>query len=141
MRMFILEEIKNLNPNLKELRKFGLTVGIVLSLLFLFLFYKQKIEAVWVFSFPAILIIFGIALPKALNRVYLIWMAFAITIQWIMTHLILTIVFYTVITLIGLLHRIFRKDVLSLRFKTNTKSYWKKREVKDVDLKSYERQF
>jgi hypothetical protein len=137
----MIEEFKNINLILKDLRKFGITFGIILVIIFSFLLSKQKIDSFLYFGIPLIFILLGILLPKSLGPFYRIWMSFAIIMQWIVTHIILTLLFYLIITPIGAMSRIFRKDFLSLRYKENVETYWEKRETKNLTLKDYERQF
>jgi hypothetical protein len=137
----MLEEIRNINPTRKDLRKFGITVGLVLTAITAFLLYKRRPDMLWLLSIPGLLILLGVVSPDALKSVYRIWMTMAITIQWIMTRFILTILFYLVVTPIGLINRLFHKDLLSTRFNANTSSYWTKREQEKRTLKDYERQF
>ena len=137
----MIEEFKNINPTLKDLRKFGIIFGIILVIIFSFLLYKQKIDSFLYFGIPFMFILLGILLPKSLGLLYRIWMSFAIGMQWIITHIILTLLFYLIITPVRILSRIFRKDFLSLRYKKDVETYWKKRETQNLTLKEYERQF
>lgn len=73
----------------------------------------------WLFSFdfplwPWIVagILWGLALliPNSLKRIYQGWMYFALVIGWINTRLLLAIVFFLIITPIGLFMRLFGKN-------------------------------
>ncbi|RMF56586.1 MAG: hypothetical protein D6743_20055 [Calditrichaeota bacterium] len=137
----MLEEIRNLSATPREVRKFAVTVGVAAALLLGFLFYRHKFASLWPFSVPAMLIVLGVAAPMVLKHVYLAWMALATVMQWLMTHVILTLLFYLAITPIGLINRLVRRDPLSLRFKPDAESYWIKREKAQRTLEEYERQF
>lgn len=139
----IIEEIKNIKSDKKELRKFGVTVGIVLiliSLLFLFVWNNETVFTVLSIS-GSVLIFFGILLPKVLFPVHKIWMAFAVVLGFIMTRIILSILFYIIVTLVGMIAKIFRKDFLDKRIDKNKKSYWHQRETIAYTKELTERQF
>ena len=54
-------------------------------------------------------------------------MAFSIILGWIMTRIILSLLFYLLITPIGLITRLFGNDYLRLK-ESNSSSYWKVRD-------------
>jgi len=68
-------------------------------------------------------------------------MTLALLLGWFTSRVILTILFYLVLTPIGFIAKIFGKKFLSLKIDDGAKSYWEKREVKSTDLTEYERQF
>ena len=65
------EDLKNIKSTKKELREFGLTVGIILVILGAFVLWRGKEEArdlvPYLFGIAAFLIVFGIALPGILK--------------------------------------------------------------------------
>ncbi len=135
------EEIKNINSSEKELRKFGITVGLVLVFVSLLLFYFD-INIYQYFSIPGgLLIIFGIIVPRVLKPIQIGWMTLAVLLGFIMSRVILTILFYLIVTPIGLLTKIFKKDFLDLRISKSQKSYWNYREKKEYTPVDTERQF
>ena len=68
-------------------------------------------------------------------------MTFAVILGLVMTRVILSIVFYLILTPIGLITRLFGKDFLDLLNKSNTESYWNNRNS-DFELnQDYEKQF
>ena len=67
-------------------------------------------------------------------------MIFAVIIGAIMTRIILTILFFLVMTPIGLFTRLIGRDFLNLKI-TNQSSYWNSRVKKDELNQNYEKQF
>lgn len=67
-------------------------------------------------------------IPGVLKLVQVFW--------WI----ILTIVFYLILTPIGLILRLFKSDFLEQRF-SSAKTYWKAKENRPFNPRDYERQF
>lgn len=139
--MNIRDDIKQLKTTDRDLRKFGLLVGGVFAALGLIFFLRHK--AHWpYFVWPGVaLIAFGAVLPRALKYVYIAWMSVAFVLGFIISHIILGLFFFLVITPIGLLARLLGKDFLSLKLDRAAKSYWLPREAKAKSLVDYERQF
>ena len=119
------EEIRNIKSGRKELRKFGLTMGIVLGLLGGFTWWRGKGYFYYFFIISTLFFFFAFAFPSALKLVNKAWMTLAILMSWVMTRVILSLLFYLGITPMGFLARLFGKDFLGLKFNKNTaKSYW-----------------
>ena len=111
--------------NKKELRKFGITTGIIVALLF-------GLALPWIFSKPipgwpwavsSVLIIWALIAPGTLNIVYKTWMRIGLTLGWINTKIVLGIVFYLVFTPMGILMKIFRKDPMRRKMDAVAVSY------------------
>lgn len=137
----LLEEIKNINSDKKELRKFALTIGIVLLLISAVMFYYSS-ELRFHFGVGGIvLIVLGYILPKLLLPFQKIWMGLALILGFFMSRIILTLLFYLVITPIGIIARLAKKDFLELTLNKSQKSYWNYREKKEYSKVDSERQF
>ena len=137
----MLEEIKNIKCEKSDLRKFGITVGIILLIISGFLFWKEK-ESFQIFlAIGIILFLTSISIPIFLKPVYWIWMIFATILGWIMTRVILSLLFYIIFTPIGLTLRFFGKKFLELRWDKSKESYWNFRTNEHLKRENYERQF
>ena len=80
----------------------------------------------------AVILLAGLVWPKSLALLYKAWMALALVLGFIMSHIILALVYYIVLTPIGLFMRILGKDPLTLRFDPKADSYWIKRAKEGV---------
>lgn len=78
------------------------------------------------------------ALLAPLNR---LWLKFGALLHSITSPIILGVMFYLVITPIGLLMRLTGKDLLRLKFDPDSPSYWIRREPPGPDKNSLHRQF
>ena len=135
------EEFKYIKETKKDLRKFGLTVGGVLMLIAALLFYFDKSSAPYFGVIGAILLLSGIIISQVLKLPNKIWMGLAIVLGFFMSRLILTILFYLVLTPIALIAKIVGKKFMILKYDRSANTYWEKRthiQNKPVD---YERQF
>ena len=135
------EEIKNIKSEKSDIRNFGITLGIILLLISGFLFWKEK-ESYQIFSGIGItLTLIAIAIPSVLKPVYWMWMIFGIILGWFMTRVILSLLFYIIITPIGLTLRLFGKQFLELRWDKSKESYWNFRTNEHLQNENYEKQF
>jgi hypothetical protein len=135
------EEIKNIKSGRSELKKFGITMGIVLGLLGGFLLWRGKVYYSTFFILSTLFFVLGLTLPVLLKPIQKIWMILAVLMGWFMTRIILIILFYLIVTPIGLLARLFGKDFLNTKFNRNLDSYWIPKKTVTFDKKNYENQF
>ena len=136
----MIEELNSIKSTKKDLKSFGFTIGFILLIIGGFLLYKEKDLSIYFFSIGSILIALGGIAPAILMPIYKTWMTFAVIIGWIMTRVILSVLFYSIITVIGIFTRFLGKDFLNLNSK-NCDSYWNIRN-KEYELnQDYEKQF
>ncbi len=136
-----LEEIKAIKSEKKDLRNFGLTIGIALGVLAGLLWWKEKDTYTIFIILSLAFIFFGLALPTLLRPLQKAWMTLAVILGWFMTRVILSILFYFVFTGIGLSSRLFGKQFLNLKMDHTKKSYWIYRKSASFDKEKYEKQF
>jgi len=120
------EQIRQLDLSKKSLRRFGLLVGSVMLVLSGWMFLKDRLMtlryALGIVGF--LLILLGTTFPSVLKHVYRIWMGFAFTVGWVVSRLLLLVLFVFVISPIGLIVRLFKKSLLSIGFDEKMDSYW-----------------
>ena len=92
----------------------------------------------WTLS--VLLIVPGALFPSALRPIQRGWMAFAVALGHFNTRVILTVLFYLVLTPVGFVMRLFR-DPLDRSLADRNASQWIKRELQPVEPSRYERQF
>ena len=135
------DEIRHIKTGKKDLRSFGVIIGIILLLIAGFLFYKEK-ESFQIFLYIAGSFIgFGLIIPIILKPIYIVWMTFAVVLGWFMTRVILSLLFYVIITPIGLVMRTFGKDFLDIKKQAVKGSYWNQRDSNLEKNQNYEKQF
>ncbi len=125
----------------KELRKFGLVVGAAFAVLGTISWWRGHVwppRVMW--TLAVFLMVPGALFPAVLGPVQRGWMAFAEILGHYNTRIILTALYYLVMTPIGLILRIFR-DPLDRSLKKDRPSQWIKRDSQPVDPERYERQF
>ena len=135
------EEIKNIKTGKKYLRSFGITFGIIFLIITFYLFCLENESYQIIFYLSVSFIAFGLILPNFLKPIYIIWMTFAIFIGWIMTRVILSLLFFIIVTPVGLALRILGKDLLDLNKQDIQKSYWNMRDSDLEQNQNYEKQY
>ncbi len=139
--MSLLDEIKSIKSGKIELRKFGITLGIVFGLLGGLFFWREKPYYSYLFILAAFFLFFGLVLPVLLKPIHKGWMTLALVLGSIMTRIILSILFYLVITPLGLISKLSGKDFLDLKFDKSASSYWVPRKKIAFEKSDYEKQF
>ena len=137
----LLDEIKNIQSSKKDLRNFGLTLGIIFFVLGGLFFWFERVTYPYFLLLGIGFILLGLFIPSVLLPIQKIWMTIAIIIGWFMTRVILSVLFYLVFTPIGFISRLFNKQFLDLKIDKSEKSYWNYRDKRKFDSSEYEKQF
>jgi len=137
----IIEEIKQIKSTKNELRKFAYSVGGVLILIGAVSYFLGTATYIYFVSIGILLAVLGLSLPEVLMPFQKIWMAISILLGFVMTRVILSILFYIVITPVGFVARLLGKDFLDEKIDKSKESYWNYREQKEYDKTSTEQQF
>ena len=82
----------------------------------------------------------GLVKPGALRWLFVSWMVLAFPIGWLMSQLILLMMFYVIITPVALLFRLRGRDLLLRRPTPGLASFWRPKET-PRDVQSYFRQY
>lgn len=95
----------------KELRTFGLLVGSIFAIIGMWpMVFRNESPRIWAISLGGSLVGLGLALPTSLRHVHRIWMKIGNVLGWINTRILLGVIFYVLITPMGLVMRLFGKD-------------------------------
>tara|TARA_B100001057_G_scaffold348767_1_gene350115 strand:- start:593 stop:976 length:384 start_codon:yes stop_codon:yes gene_type:complete len=104
-------------------KSFGIVFFIVFLIISLYpLTYDENIRY-WSLIISLIFLILGFLNSKILNPLNKLWFKLGIFLGKIVSPLIMGIIFFLVVTPIGFLMRILKKDLLNLKY-NNKKSYW-----------------
>lgn len=135
------EGIKYIDNSDAAVKKTGLTVGVVLILLSLLLWYLGKTSAIYFSSFGGLFVILALVFPSLLRPFHIAWMMLALLMGFVMSRVILTILFYLILTPISLIAKIVGKKFMPLGFDKKAATYWEKRDITVKQKIDYERQF
>ena len=108
----------------KDLRQFGLLVGAIFTVIGLWpLVFRGEPLRLWAIGIGGLLIVCGGALPSVLAPVHKGWMWAGHIMGWINTRILLSIVFYALLTPIGLVFRLMEKDKMKQAFVASSTTY------------------
>jgi hypothetical protein len=137
---WINDEYQKLDRSSRALRRFGFTVGFVILFLGGILLWRHR-GAGWplVAIGTVLLLVAGLA-PLRLKWVHGPWMIVSLALGWVVTRILLTMVFFLVVTPIGLLQRLLGKRLIEIAFDADAVTYWQPRTAR-VTSEDYEKQF
>ena len=111
------------NVKIGSNRSFGIVFFAVFLLIALYpLIYSEEIR-VWSLIISLIFLVLGFLNSKILTPLNKLWFKFGIFLGKIISPIIMGIIFFLVVTPIGLLMRLLGKDLINLKY-NNNKSYW-----------------
>jgi hypothetical protein len=81
-------------------------------------------------------------IPPLFRKVYGWWIALSIVLGYFISRLLLTLLYFLVVTPIGLVMRLVGKDPMERRIDRSAATYWIKRDQEeDYSIERYEKQF
>jgi hypothetical protein len=128
--------------NYRAERDFGLIVGGIFALLGAWWTYRGKFGAVspWFIGGGGLLLVLGVVWPRVLVWPNRLWMKLAEGMSFVMTHVILAIVFFLIVLPIGFVKRLTGWDPLRRRAKPAA-SYWQPYPERQRDKRHYEKMY
>jgi len=124
-----------------EWRKFGIALGIILAIIATILLIKGKSTYLYFYGGGLFTILAALVAPIVVKPVFILFLYIGHGLGFVMTRLILGILFYLVITPIGLIARVFGKQFLSVGFSRGESGYWIETAGMDDEKENYENQF
>ena len=104
-------------------KSFGIVFFIVFLIISFYPLINQENIRVWSLIISLIFLILGLLNSKILNPFNKLWFKFGMILGRIISPIIMSIIFFLVVTPIALIMKLLKKDILNLKFnKTNT--YW-----------------
>jgi len=111
-------------------RSFGIVFFVVFILIAIYPLTNDKDIRIWSLIVSLVFLILGLFNSKILTPLNIIWSKFGIFLGKIVSPLVMGIIFFFVVTPTGLLMKIFKKDLLNLKYNDDD-TYWiKKNEPK-----------
>ena len=104
-------------------KSFGLVFFVVFLLISLYPLLNDENVRLWSLIVSIIFLVLGILNSVLLSPLNKLWFKFGILLGKIISPIIMGIIFFLVVTPIGLIMRLLGKDVLNLKY-NDYKSYW-----------------
>ena len=137
---WINDEYQKLDRSPRALRRFGIIVGAALLVVGKLLLLGDRKAGGPFLSIGTLLLVAAAFAPSVLRYVYRPWMTLAFAMSWLVTRVILTLLFFLVVTPVGLLQRLCGKRALELHCKSGQTSYFQDRSTHPAPA-DYEKQF
>jgi len=114
-----------MNDNIKisSNKSFGIVFFLFFLLIAIYPLINNGELRLWSLFISMIFLLLGLQNSKILNPLNKLWFKFGIFLGKIISPLVMGIIFFLVVTPIGLLMKLLNKDLLNLKFNT-TSSYW-----------------
>jgi hypothetical protein len=110
--------------DVKQLRHFGYLVGGIFGLIGLWpLVWRHQDPRLWALALTVILVVPALVAPRILAPIYRVWMLLGEVLAWINTRIVLGVVFYGLVTPIGLAMRLMGRDPMRRQFERAGESY------------------
>jgi len=87
----------------------------------------RLVYAVW--AATGLLIVVYYLFPAAQRAIFRGWILALLPIGWVVSHLLLALIYYLLLTPIGLLMKLFRYDPMHRKFDKSADSYWVPRDT------------
>ena len=126
----------------KEQRKFGIVMAVAITVLGLIRWALHGgPPPVGFFAVAGVFLVFCLILPSLLRPVLVVWLKFSLAMNWVMTRVLLTLAFFTLIVPTRLILILARKDLLNRAWDPQAQSYWEDAEEQPEELERYLNQF
>ena len=116
-------------------KNFGIVFFIVFLLISLYPLINGENIKLWSLPISISFLILGLLNSKLLTPLNKLWFKFGILLGKIISPIIMGIIFFLVVTPISLLMRIFKKDLLNLKYNKNS-TYWIKKDEPQSKMKN-----
>ena len=104
-------------------RSFGIVFFIVFLLIALYPLLKDSDLRIWSLVISFIFLILGLINSKILTPLNRLWFKFGLLLGKFISPLIMGIIFFIVVTPIGIIMRLLKKDLLNLKY-NKKETYW-----------------
>ncbi len=115
--------MKNTEIKIGSNKSFGIVFFIVFLLIAIYPLLKNGELRIWSLIIAVIFLFLGLINSKFLTPLNKLWFKFGLLLGKVISPLIMSIIFFLVVTPTAFIMRIIGKDLLNLKF-NNKKSYW-----------------
>ena len=116
---------ENKKLTIKELREFGFLTGGIIAGLFGLILPLIKGHSLPMIPWIIAIVLAGLALflPKSLDPIYRFWMKIGLYVGWLESRIVLSIVFFIILTPMALIMKLFNRDTMARKFDFQVESY------------------
>jgi hypothetical protein len=116
---------ENKKLTIKELREFGLLTGGIIAGLFGLILPLIRGHSLPLIPWIIAVVLAGLAiiLPKSLDPIYRVWMKIGLALGWVNSRIILSIVFFIILTPMALIMKLLKRDTMIRKFDFQVETY------------------
>ena len=129
---------RNSNIKISSNRNFGLVFFIVFLIVTIWPITYDEPVRIWSAIISSFFLILGLMNSKLLTPLNKLWLKFGMILGDIIVPIVMGVVFFLVVTPIGLVMKIMGKDLLNKKYDKKKNTYWIKR---NVPIGTMKRQF
>jgi len=122
-------------------RALGIVFAIVFIIVALWPLINDGAIRHWAMIVAGVFLALGLIAPKLLKPLNWVWFRFGLLLHKIISPIVMALLFFTTVTPIALMMKIFGKDSLHRKFDESAKSYWIEREPPGPDPETMRHQF
>ena len=116
-------------------KSFGVVFFIVFLIISVYPFFFDGNIRIWSLIVSLIFLVLGLINSRVLTPLNKIWFKFGLLLGKIVSPFIMGVIFFLVVTPIGLFMRLLNKDLINLKY-NNSKSYWIKKSGPKSQMKN-----
>ena len=116
-------------------RSFGIVFFIVFFLIGLYTYLNGRNISFIFIIFSLIFLILGLLNSKILNPLNKLWFKFGLFLGKIISPVVMSAIFFLVVTPTGLIMKLIKKDILNLKF-NKSKTYWLEKDKNKSTMKN-----
>lgn len=125
-----------INIKRKDIVIFELVWALIFFIIGIYPFFNNYEPRIWAFIIAGLFLIISIIAPYSLKLFYINWIKFGNFIGKIISTIVLSIVFFLLVTPIGFLLKIFGKDLLQTKYLKSSQTYWLDRAKQPTSMKN-----
>ena len=114
--------------NISSSKKFGILFFIFFLIIGLWPLLSSTEIRIWSVVIALVFLLISLIKPLLLEPLNRLWIKFGELLGGFVAPIVMSIVYFLLLTPISILVRIFKKDLLNLNFSKNKNTYWSKRE-------------
>ncbi len=145
--MNLIEDVRQgldrLDNSLQELKKFSLIMSLLFTVLstLIFFFSDEYQTAFWLLGIVCFFLICAFFMPRTIKPVRILWIGFSLVLGYFMSRILLSLVYFLVISPIRLIMTILGRDLLNTKLDPQIQTYWIYRATKEKSPSAYEKMF
>lgn len=118
------DHTSNTDVKMGSERSFGIVFAVVFTIIALWPLKNGGDIRMWAAIIAGVFLVTAVILPKLLQPLNTVWFKFGMLLHKIVSPIVMGILYFLTVTPIGLLLKLFRKDILNQKLDREADTYW-----------------